>query len=156
MAKKTIGDLQRIMNEYAKAVRFGTTRLVQNAAMGFQEAAVRATPVDTGKARSNWRASIDFLLYGEIPAYSPYPKRSGPKLNETANANAAIAQAYKTIKQFNAEKHSAVIIQNDSPYIGKLNDGTQSRQSSNMIEIGVLAARQRIRTTKILDRNKRF
>lgn len=149
-------DLQKIMAEYNKAIRIGTNRLVQTAAMTVQETVARNTPVDTGKARSNWRVSINSLLFGETNAYAPYPKRSGPKLGETSNANAAIAQGYSRIRRFNVVRHGTVVVQNNSPYIGKLNDGTQSAQASNFVELAVVTTLAKIKSMRVINGNVRF
>lgn len=121
-------------------------RMVKAGAIAADEAAVRSTPVNTGRARSNWIVNVDTPWPGTIPPYVPGRKLG---LGETANAEAAIAQGRAAISGFNIRANRSVFIGNNLDYIRGLNDGTFSAQSFNMIEKGAQAAIVAIRGIRV-------
>ncbi len=88
------------------------------------------TPVDTGRARSNWVGSLNAPFVGTIGAYAPHIKlRSAARtlqagrFNETANAGAAIRQSLTAATPFNLRFHHSIYLTNNVWYIGGLNSG---------------------------------
>lgn len=132
-------ELPATIRGWSKEAHENAIVAVKAASIAAMEAVVKSTPVDTGTARSNWVTTVDTLFEGQIPAYAPYPKYSGPKLDETANAEAAIAQGTAAVQGFTTS-NKEVIIQNNVDYIERLNDGSASLQSSHMLELGAQAA----------------
>lgn len=107
-------------------------------------AAVRATPVDTGKARSNWIVSVDGTIDVQLPPYVPYPKTSqgaGAGIAETANASAAIAQGDAAVAAFDAAANDTIYVQNSADHIERLENGWSAQQPSSMLDIGLQAAK---------------
>lgn len=99
------------------------------------ETAVEGTPVDTGKARSNWHVGINSVPTRVIAPHAP---GSHLGLGETANAMAAIQTGNAEIEKF---RKGEILIANTVPYIGRLNDEGHSPQSSHFIEEAVEKAR---------------
>jgi hypothetical protein len=134
------------MNLRASQVIAAATRAVQAAAKVAVKTVTETTPADTGQARSNWITTRDIKFTGTIPAYSP---GSHLGIGESANAGAAQAQGNIAIDSFNAKSNKSVIIQNNLPYIEGLNDGSVSRQSSQMVPRALQAAVVAVKAIKI-------
>lgn len=119
---------------------------MQQIATGIGATVVDTTRVDTGTARSNWRATLGAPAVGVIPPYSP-----GNKLGqgETANAGAAKAQQQQVISAFNIDNEAVIFITNNVPYIEKLNNGTKNIAPGNMVEQGFLTGRAMLKIFKI-------
>ena len=83
---------------------------------------VVATPVDTGKARSNWRVSIGRATSQDIDTYGP---------GATASAS-SIAAGFAILAQYKPGQD--VYIQNNVPYIGALNRGHSKQAPPGYIE----------------------
>jgi hypothetical protein len=118
-----VGFLKR-KNEFLR----NATLFVQTAARTFQEQVVEDTPVDTGRARSNWVASEGSPFDGVIEPYAP---GSGLGRGEGANKEAAIAQAEGIIQGFVAREGGVLYIANNVPYIGYLNDPSTTNKPSH-------------------------
>lgn len=146
----SIEDFPFRMQKRISQLNRGLTVLVRNVVMAADRTCVETTPVDTGEARSNWIVSVGAPDESVRPAYIPYPKYSGPALEETGNAAAAIAQGGIALNGFDITAKDTVYIQNNLPYIGKLNDGTQSKQSANMLEQGAQAGIEALRSSPVI------
>lgn len=140
-----------VLNATAGRVQRNATRIVQKVASTAHRELVLATPVDTGKARSNWIVAVDGPFNAVIPPYAP-----GRFLGrgERANANAAIAQGKGPIGRFDARVNRSVHISNNTPYIGVLNTRVHSLQTApGFVERSLLVAAASIQGIKILDAN---
>lgn len=82
---------------------------------------VVSTPVKTGRARSNWRASSERPLYRTV---------------DETSAQAALDQA-KTVIQ--ADRSGTLYITNNLPYIGRLNDGWSAQAPAGFVERAIQA-----------------
>ena len=121
-----------------KTIRKGVSKLVQEVAQGIGNTLVDATPVDTGLARSNWRATLSGPASGTIPAYSP---GNALGLGEGANASAAKGQQNSVIKRFDIKKHSNIFITNNIPYIGLLEAGSSGQAPGGMVKLALQTGR---------------
>ena len=135
------------MDKLGQALIKGTTKLAQNIAIGIGATVVDTTKVDTGLARSNWRASISAPTSGIIPPYAPGMKLG---IGEGANASAAKSQQKQAIERFDARKHTSIFITNRVPYIRALNDGSSVHAPGNMVALGFQTGRAILQTSKIL------
>lgn len=144
---RNFSELPKVTNTIANRMSGAMTRLVKIASRTVGKTAVETTRVDTGKARSNWRANLNGPAVGVIPAYAP-----GNKLGfgERANAVSAIAQQRAVIAQFSVNRNRSVFISNNVPYIGILNNGGNNISPGNMAQLAVQAAKVRIQNEKIL------
>jgi hypothetical protein len=94
---------------------------------------IDATPVDTGRARSNWQASTGTANMVTVQPYSP-GRRLG--LSESSNANAAINQANRIIDL--RKPYEPLFIQNNVHYIQTLNSGSSAQAGPMFVQIAIL------------------
>ena len=142
--------LPRRMNKLGGTITKGVSKLAQDVAKGIGATVVDTTPVDTGLARSNWRATISAPASGTIPPYSPGNQLG---IGEAANALATKAQQKQAIDRFDASKHASIFITNNVPYIGALNDGSSPQSPGGMVEMGIQTGRLvlQAKARKVLD-----
>jgi len=141
----TMEQFARNIRVRGRNVETNTDLLVRRAALLVDQAIVLATPVDTGRARSNWRVSLGVSVPGVIEPYSPGKKLG---LGEGANAAAAISQAKTQIlRRRNGQN---IYITNNVLYIGDLNDGTSSQAGSNFVEKAIMAGVSSIRGARVV------
>ena len=126
------------MDRLNAAMTRGVSKLVKDIAKGIGATVVDTTRVDTGLARSNWRATISAPASGVIPPYAPGIKLG---IGEGANASAAKAQHKQAIERFNLRKHTSVFITNRVPYIVALNNGSPVHAPGNMVQLGFQTGR---------------
>lgn len=108
------------MRQLGKNVETGADRVVRQVALAVDATVVMATPVDEGRARSNWQVTLNTPANGTIDAYA------AGKEGSTAgqNSRAAIEQGKQVINQYKGGSARAEIhITNNLPYIGRLNGG---------------------------------
>jgi hypothetical protein len=132
--------LSAVADENAEAV-------VKKAALAADQALVLATPVDTGRARSNWIASVDIPVK-EVRA--PYAAGQGLGRGEGANARGALEQAREEISKYEIGTHRRIVISNNVPYIETLNNGHSAQAPSGFIEKAIQQATTAIRGARIL------
>lgn len=83
------------------------------------------TPVDTGWASSNWTLSVD----------KPNQDVLGSKQN-IISVSPGIAE----VLQFDINKNRAIFIQNNVPYIARLNSGWSKQSPAGFVESAIDAA----------------
>jgi hypothetical protein len=127
----SFGDFSKRVKELGSTVEDNSGKLLRKVALAVDQTVVIATPVDTGRARSNWIANVGTSVNGIREAYYPGKERStaGP------NAQAAIDQAKATIA--GASIGQEIHITNNLNYIGKLNDGSSRQAPAGFVEIAV-------------------
>ena len=143
--------LPRRMNKLGGTITKGVSKLVQDVAIGIGATVVDTTKVDTGLARSNWRASISAPASGTIPPYAPGVRLG---IGEGANASAAKAQQKQVIERFDVAKNRSIFITNNVPYIVALNNGSSVHAPGLMVEQGFQTGRAILQANarKVLDR----
>lgn len=129
------------LRQFAGRIRVMGKRLEENAdaltrktALAVDGAVVIATPVDEGRARSNWQVNLDGPAQGTIPAYEPGQEGS----TGGANSRAAVEQGKSVIGQYKGGTGSAIHITNNLPYIKRLNDGWSGQAPAGFVEKAVL------------------
>lgn len=136
--------------QFAKSMRRISRLIVSNVDAGFRatalavdQAVVIGTPVDTGRARSNWRVSSGSPVSGAREAYSPGKggSTSGP------NTQGALAQGREAIQ---ADRSGTIYISNNLPYIGELNDGTSAQAPAGFVQIAVQTGIAEVKKIKAL------
>lgn len=120
-------------------------RTVRKTALAVDQAVVLSTPVDTGRARSNWRVSLGSRPRGVINPYSP---GSGLGRGEQQNAQAAMAQAAAAVAQ--RRDGQDIYISNNVPYIGKLNDGSSRQAPAGFVQQAVMAGVAAVKGARIV------
>ena len=120
-----------------KSVSRNADRLTRKVALAADQAVVMGTPVDTGRARSNWIVQVGSAPSSVIEAYS---EGKGLGRGENANAAAALAQGEQAVSGYVGGKGQAIHITNNVPYIGKLNEGSSAQAPEHFVETAVLQA----------------
>lgn len=120
------------MRRHGAQVERNAGALVRRAALAVDATVVLATPVDTGRARSNWQANLSGPAQGTQDPYAP-----GVGGNTAgANTQAALDQARATIASHRPGQ--AIHITNNLDYIGKLNDGHSAQAPAGFVQTAVL------------------
>ncbi len=131
----------------AENVRQNMEQMRRQAAEEILIEVVLATPVDTGKARSNWRVGNGSPASGTVPPHSP-GRRLG--IGESANADATIATGQSAIQDSNP--NLPIYITNNVGYIADLNDGGSTQAGPRFVERAFERARVRVyRSRRLLD-----
>lgn len=141
----TLGQFARRIRSIGQGVEKNADNLVKQTALVADQVVVLSTPVDTGRARSNWIASIGLPATEEREPYAP-----GEKLGrgEGANAQAAIAQAQAEI--LTRRMGQDIYISNNLPYIGRLDEGSSAQAPANFVAKAIQAAISAVRRTKLV------
>ena len=126
-------------------VSINANRMTQELALAIDQELVLSTPVDTGRARSNWFLTLDSPT---TDVDVPYSAGTG---GSTAGANAqeAMAQARDAISDRREDQE--VYISNNLPYIERLNEGWSAQAPAGFIERAVQYGLQRIRGRKVTE-----
>jgi hypothetical protein len=132
----------------ANAIPGNSDALVRKAALAVDQTVVMATPVDTGRARSNWIVTIDQPAQGEVPSYNPGSHGS----TGGAVAQQAIDQGKNVISTFKNQKQ--ICITNNLDYIEELNNGSSRQAPASFVEQAVAAGVQAIAHDDILVTDK--
>lgn len=141
---RSFGALRRRLDIRGKEVVIGVEKKIRRAAIVADQFVVLGTPVDTGRAKSNWLVSLQAPIFEEIPAFSPGSKGS----TQTANEQAAIDDGRAVIGQFRLANGS-IFISNSLPYIQALEDGSSDQASNGMVKQAVQAAQLEFTTGKV-------
>jgi len=142
-----LSDFSRRITLRGRKVAEGADALVRKVALAADQAVVMGTPVDTGRARSNWIASVGSPASAVIDAYAPGEAGS----TEAANTQAAMDQAASVISGYDAGEE--IHITNNLPYIQRLNDGYSAQAPANFVEQAVMEAAQVVQFGRIVDGN---
>lgn len=123
-------------------------RIVRQVALIADQTLVLATPVDTGRARSNWLVSLEAPRESEIEPYNPLPEGTDPaKFGESGNARSAINQARDQIGR--RKPGQTIYITNNVPYIQRLNDGFSAQAPAMFVEIAIQQAVAAVRNARL-------
>jgi hypothetical protein len=139
-------DFAKRMSRISVEVEDGVERAVKDCAIAVSRSVINATPVDTGRARSNWTAEMDQAFYKLFPAHVPGAKG----ITGEANAEITSEQAEAAISQFDISKNSSIHISNSLPYIGALNDGHSKQAPTDFVKLAVMEGLATVRSAKIL------
>lgn len=138
------------VNRVAAKIEKNTDNIVKKAALAVDQTLVLATPVDTGRARSNWIVSLGVGTSRTRMPFAPIKPGTDPsKFSETANTAAALADAKGVIEK--RKEGQDIYISNNLEYIGELNRGTSPQAQPNYIGDGVRAAVEALGGARLLD-----
>lgn len=114
---------------------------------------VRATPVDTGRARSNWQVGVGDVVADDLEPYVGYEKGTG-SFAETENANAAIEAGDERLKGYTK---GDIFISNDvrnpkdgNGYIDALDAGSSSQAPRNFVNLAIIAGIEEINGVDVI------
>lgn len=143
----SLDEFSKRISTVAIKVQAGCEKTVRKAALAADAAVVLATPVDTGRARSNWLVELDVAAIGTIPPYVP---GSGLGVGETENASRAMEQGAGVIAKYKADKNREIHITNNLPYIQRLNEGSSQQAPENFVEQAVAAGVRSVQGARVL------
>lgn len=135
----------RRISQLGERVVRETDRIVRRSALAADQAVVIGTPVDTGRAKSNWLVAIDAPARTTIPAYDPGEKGS----TSGSNTSAALAQGRIAIRGYQGGINRAIAISNNLDYIGELNDGSSRQAPKRFVQKAVQAAVARVKASRL-------
>lgn len=136
----SLSQFAKRMKELGKRVEDNSDELVRKVAVAINTTVILATPVDTGRARSNWQIGIGYAPLSTKISYGPNSERS------VIQANNSIIKSYGT-----ANKGQYIHITNNLPYIVPLNNGHSAQAPAGFVERAVTVAHSSIRGARILD-----
>lgn len=123
-------------------------RIKRLCALAVDQTVVLATPVDTGRARSNWLVSLGEAVDAVRVPYAPLPAgKDIGKFSETGNAQAAMEQGKGVIAQAKVEQ--AIHVTNNLPYIQPLNEGHSAQAPAMFVEAAIQAGVAAVAGAKI-------
>jgi hypothetical protein len=143
-------DIKRFsvrINKLASNVEQNTTLLVRKVALSIDSTVVMVTPVDTGRARSNWQVEIGKKANGTIEPHVPGLEGStvGPNTQIALALGAAAIATYKG--------GETIHLTNNLPYIGALNRGHSAQAPAGFVESAVLNGIAQVKGARLLDDN---
>lgn len=143
-------DLKRFavrIRQLGGNVERNATALVRKVALSVDSTVVMSTPVDTGRARSNWQVELGKPARGVIDAHVPGAEGS------TAGPNAQISLALGAAAIATYKGGETIHLTNNLPYIGALNRGHSAQAPAGFVESAVLDGVAQVRGAKLLDDN---
>lgn len=143
MAGNGLGDFDRRMRARGRQLRVGVDKIVRTVAIVADRELVLATPVDTGRARSNWVVSLGSPAELPIEAYVPGSKGS----TSGANSQAATNQAQEEINRRQTEQD--VYISNNVDYIEHLNNGSSAQAPAGFVQAAIKRAVDAVRNLRV-------
>lgn len=107
---------------------------LRKAVLAIDNALVSTTPVDTGRARSNWLANLDAPAAGTTKATTPS------------------ARTASTVAQFKIGRNVAIHLTNNLPYIAALDKGSSQQQPAGFVKRAIFAGVAAVKSVKLLKR----
>lgn len=146
----TLDEFGKKMHRRATNLPDEVNRIKRKTALAVDQALVLATPVDTGRARSNWLVSLGSGRSNVVDPYAPTNKAG---IGESANAQGAISQGSGEIAR--AVPSQDIYITNNLPYIVPLNQGHSAQAPAMFVEQAIEAGSQAVKSEHVhLDRGK--
>jgi hypothetical protein len=138
-------EFARRIEERSRAVRKNAEKAVKRAALVADQVVVTKTPVDTGRARTNWFASIGSPLFKvvEPPESFATAEESGAFLDSPMSQARAIIASYKL-------GSGDIYITNSVHYIRLLDKGSSAQAPTGMTASAIAAARRHLRSVRLL------
>ena len=140
----SLGDFSRRIKKRAFDIEKEVNKAVRQVALVADRELVLSTPVDTGRARSNWFVNLNSPNRQIFEPYVPGEKGS----TASSNSQAAIDQAVLTI--FKRQIGQDIYISNNLDYIGKLNEGSSAQAPAQFVEAAVQRAVNVVKGARIV------
>lgn len=139
-------EFGRRLQVVARGIAANVHRAVRKAALTIDQVLVLLTPVDTGRARANWVASL-VAPREDIPS-GPQPGES-PEARGAVAAQVALDQARGVVSEYGG---GSIFIANNVPYIGPLDEGHSRQAPAGMTSAALAAGEEVFRQEKVLPR----
>ena len=143
----SLSKFSRNMKSIADNLETNVSKEMKKAALIIDRDVVIQTPVDTGRARSNWLVGIGAAIRDVIDALSP---GEGLSAGERLNAQLSIDAARTEI-----EKHRPgqdIYISNNLSYIDFLNQGSSAQAPANFVEKAIQAGIASLKKSRVVKR----
>lgn len=141
----SLKDFSRRIVLLANKFDANVNKVVKKTAVVVDQAVVLATPVDTGRARSNWIVSTGSPSGGTRKPYAP---GSHLGTSESGNAGGAIAQGHAAVS--GRLPGQPIFIVNNLPYIEELNNGHSDQAAAGFVEKAIQAGNAFLRKARVL------
>ena len=129
-----MGEFGRRMVIRGEHTPTGTSNVIRRLALSIDQEIVLRTPVDRGRARSNWAINIGSPAQGTRGAYQPGRKLG---VEEGGNKQGAIDQGRAAISA-SPDFVSKIFITNNLGYIADLNNGTSDQAPKNFVRLAIV------------------
>lgn len=139
--RSSLGAFGKAMRARGDKIPDRADQIVREVALAADRTVVLATPVDTGRARANWQASLGQPASGTVNV-AP---------GKRASAGAATAQAEGVIAGYKGGPSSAIFLTNNLPYIVPLNNGHSKQAPAGFVERAVAAVQRAARRARLID-----
>ena len=123
----------RRIRRRARQVETGASQALRATALVINQTVILATPVKFGHARANWQIGIDIAVTEEIDE------------NDLSGA-ATISRNAATIRVSKPKR--SIILSNNVPYIGRLNEGSSSQAPAQFVQLAILQAVTAVKKTR--------
>lgn len=131
-----------------RRVQVGAARILREATLAGLVQLVRETPIDTGRAKSNWQVGVGSPTGGAPTSVLPEAYVPGKRGNTRAqNEAAAISAAYAAAA--GSKDGQSLYIANNLPYIDDLNAGSSRQAPAGFVQRAIGAIRANIRTNRL-------
>lgn len=141
----TMRGFSKRIREIAVGVETNANSVVRKTVITVASAVALRTPVDTGRARANWRTNIGGPLVTPVESF---PRGKDGSTGASA-AGQAISDATTKMGQYK-ESGTPVFISNNLPYIGRLNEGSSKQAPAGFIESAIAAGLNAIRKARLV------
>jgi hypothetical protein len=131
-------QFNRNMGRLGTRVTRNADQLVRKVVMAVDQTVVMATPVDTGRARANWIASLN------APSETTTASRD-------RSGGSAISQAAGVVARYDGDSDTEVNITNNLDYIGRLNDGSSAQAPADFVGEAVAKGAAAVAGARLLD-----
>jgi hypothetical protein len=141
----TMRGFSKRINQIAADVEKNSNAMVRKTVITVASAVALRTPVDTGRARANWRTNIGGPLTARVDNFPKGKKGT----TGAAAAGQAINDATSKMEGFN-KSGVDVYISNNLPYIGRLNEGHSKQAPAGFIESAIMAGLRAIKKARLV------
>ena len=140
----SLSSLAQTMQRYAQNIQRNSVEIQKDVAMHVLAEVVDATPIDTGRAMSNWLVNSGDAASYSLPEAHDIGVRGSTR---SANLQQTISDGDREIaSHVGGELH----ITNNLRYIRDLNNGKSSQAPAHFVEAAALSAAKRGSTRSIL------
>jgi hypothetical protein len=113
----------------------GADTLVRKVAVAVDTSVVLGTPVDTGRARSNWQVNLDSPVTGTL---------------SDSDFSAALRKGEAVIAKYSGDRNTTLHITNNLAYIGRLNNGYSAQAPAGFVSAAVLAGALAVKGARLI------
>lgn len=144
MATNDLRSFGKRIQMVSKEINPNVEQLMKKVAVAVDQTVVMATPVDTGRARSNWQVGLNQEPEGVREPYVEGKEGStgGP------NAQAAIDEARREISKY--KRGQEINITNNLPYIERLNNGHSAQAPAGFVQKAIHAGLAVIKSISLI------